>query len=435
MKLSVVTVVPHSGMVVGIDQQGTLIGWKLCTSGIDLQTLRSDVHTGNPAESIKPIYVKREVVPPNASCMLLVNNEEMWIITCTNEDSRWQTCDPNTGSIARVFDNLTTSVSEAFILDDQHLMTVSHKNSIVSLFNKITGATVHLNFDELVSQTFGSPNALSQLSTRMHRIRNGLVFVMKDGIALWNIRENIKTNITLHIVDTNASKIATSADGRILAHDCKGMTHFIDTCASKVVGSFQISCRMVDDISLTSDGKYLVYLSDHRDVWLVRVADQTLPAEYNMYGNVIGFDLSTNDWFVCLNMSDRRLYVLLIADPNDDSHKERIKYVRETIPKLSKQSIKALSMIQSEYGGTYTDGDTDTDVDSWSGADSELDMDDGRQSQMKRRTTTTMSRFQRSKSSMSKRQATVLSLMAETPVCPEDLEGSVVHSTHICSLQ
>ena len=44
--------------------------------------------------------------------------------------------------------------------------------------------------------------------------------------------------------------------------------------------------------------------------------------------------------------------------------------------------------------------------------------------------------LQRSKSSMSKRQATVLSaLMAETPVCPEDLEGSVVHSTHICSLQ
>ena len=158
---------------------------------------------------------------------------------------------------------------------------------------------------------------------------------------------------------------------------------------------------MLNTVQLSSDGKYLLHLSNRRDVCLIRVADQTLLAEYNMYGDISGLALSSNDYFVCLSTGDRRLYVLLIADPDVPAHRARIQYVRDSIPKLKPENVNKLLDMQNNDSSS-----DEIDVVSWSDAGSELDMDDGRTSRLQRRTTTTLApkKSHRSHTSMSRQE-------------------------------
>jgi hypothetical protein len=255
------------------------------------------------------------------------------------------------------------------------------------------------------------------------------------------------TKSQLVVPETTESQTAVSEDGSVLAHSSKETTTFFDAYAGKILGSYDRSCTLLNTVQLSSDGKYLLHLSNRRDVCLIRVADQTLLAEYNMYGDISGLALSSNDYFVCLSTGDRRLYVLLIADPDVPAHRERIQYVRDTIPKLEPQNIRKLLDIMQKNTSS-----NEIDVVSWSDAGSELDMDDGRKSRVHKtshRSHSSMSKQedalpnlvtldrkdQNHASPHAKQEDTLLSEMVKDAQDQNHIPKSEVFSSNMCALQ
>lgn len=108
----------------------------------------------------------------------------------------------------------------------------------------------------------------------------------------------------------------------------------------------------------TPDGKYIVYVVRDKHVHLVRISDGRLLAWYTMYDEVNYITTSPNSWYVLISTSDRRLFVLLIADPDDESHDDRIKYVRRVNPPLTKE--QAMSLLGD---ANDTDDDSSDDYD------------------------------------------------------------------------
>ena len=78
-----------------------------------------------------------------------------------------------------------------------------------------------------------------------------------------------------------------------------------------------------------------------------RYSDNKLLAQYTVYDPVCSLAVSTNNRYVLIGTSDKRLLTLVIADPDEREHDERIAYVRARNPGLRLDQAMALMGIQT----------------------------------------------------------------------------------------
>ena len=142
-------------------------------------------------------------------------------------------------------------------------------------------------------------------------------------------------------------------------------------------------------IRLTHDGKYIVYVTgDGTMVCLRRYSDNRLLARYTVYDSVARMAISANNWYVIVATLDNRLLTLVIADPDEREHDERIAYVRAMNPGLRLDQAMALMNETTTSGGVddvstrdhedeeEDDEEHDTDDDESASDDDDSDSDD-----------------------------------------------------------
>lgn len=99
-------------------------------------------------------------------------------------------------------------------------------------------------------------------------------------------------------------------------------------------------------------------LQNYFQMKLVRVSDGRVMAWYTMYDPIQSLAVSANNWFVLIGTSDRRLFVLLIVDPDEPKHRSRIRYVRKFNPPLSHD--EALELLKRASGLSHDKDDSGT---------------------------------------------------------------------------
>ena len=100
--------------------------------------------------------------------------------------------------------------------------------------------------------------------------------------------------------------------------------------------------KLISHITLTHDGKYILFLENDRLLCMRRYSDNKLLAQYTVYDPVCSLAVSTNNRYVIIGTNDKRLLTLVIADPDEREHDERIAYVRAMNPGLSMEQAMAL---------------------------------------------------------------------------------------------
>ena len=75
---------------------------------------------------------------------------------------------------------------------------------------------------------------------------------------------------------------------------------------------------------------------------LVRIDDGHVMAWYTMHDPIQSLTISANGWYILIGTTDRRLFILLIVDPDRPEHRERIKHVRKCNPPLDEEDAYEL---------------------------------------------------------------------------------------------
>ena len=86
-----------------------------------------------------------------------------------------------------------------------------------------------------------------------------------------------------------------------------------------------ISNPKIKNLCVDSNMEYIVFNDRNKLLWLFRVRDQKQLGCLPLYGFVKEIKFNKDNRYVCLNMNDRRIFNLLIVDPDCESHKNRIK--------------------------------------------------------------------------------------------------------------
>ena len=108
-------------------------------------------------------------------------------------------------------------------------------------------------------------------------------------------------------------------------------------------------------VTLTPDGKYILFLAGDRLLCMRRYSDNKLLAQYTVYDPVCSLAVSTNSRYVIVGTNDKRLLTLVIADPDEREHDERIAYVRDMNPGLRLDQAMALIGEVNTFDGEDSD--------------------------------------------------------------------------------
>lgn len=82
----------------------------------------------------------------------------------------------------------------------------------------------------------------------------------------------------------------------------------------------------MNHICLDASQEYLVYSDVDEIVWVYRISSSSNSRQVNpiarlpMYGKVRSLKFSLDSRLICANMNDRRLYSMLLVDPQRDDH-------------------------------------------------------------------------------------------------------------------
>ena len=116
-------------------------------------------------------------------------------------------------------------------------------------------------------------------------------------------------------------------------------------------------------VTLTPDGKYIIFLDSDRLLCMRRYSDNKLLAQYTVYDPVCSLAVSTNNRYVLIGTNDKRLLTLVIADPDEREHDERIAYVRAMNPGLRLDQTMALIGEVNTFDGEDSDVSYDSSDD------------------------------------------------------------------------
>lgn len=90
-------------------------------------------------------------------------------------------------------------------------------------------------------------------------------------------------------------------------------------------------------VNVDWEQKYLVLFDSMKLLWLYRVKDSANIACMPLYGEVNEIKFNWDCRFVCLSMYDRRVLSLLIVDPDNKEHFERIKQLPSRMDLVEKK--------------------------------------------------------------------------------------------------
>jgi len=86
-----------------------------------------------------------------------------------------------------------------------------------------------------------------------------------------------------------------------------------------------ISNPKIKNLCVDSNIEYIVFNDRNKLLWLFRIKDAKQLGCLPLYGFVNEIKFNKDNRYVCLNMNDRRIFNLLIVDPDRDEHRNRIK--------------------------------------------------------------------------------------------------------------
>ncbi len=116
-------------------------------------------------------------------------------------------------------------------------------------------------------------------------------------------------------------------------------------------------------LKISPDGEYFVYVYGGKEIRLVRIRDGLVIAWYTMVSNIHSFEVSSNGWFVLAGTSDRRLFVLAVADIENPSTKTRLELLREYNAPVDTSRINLLVSQAAKLADPYdSSDDMDSDV-------------------------------------------------------------------------
>ena len=190
----------------------------------------------------------------------------------------------------------------------------------------------------------------NHLSDVIYASEAGLVlFVAGDNLVFWNPAVQNKSTLSCiqlrGMNETSPKAILPSLTSLCIVIDKEVKQYCrIDLIDRGMIDLREISKKNqpVQHVTLTPDGQYMLYVCNDKDLCLLRLSDGKLIAWYTMYDTVQKLSVSANSWYALIGTSDRRLFVLVIADPLERSHDKRIEHVRKANPPLTQEQIATL---------------------------------------------------------------------------------------------
>lgn len=246
------------------------------------------------------------------------------------------TMDTNT---SQVFEESISWIKHAFQYKTNKFVFVSQNQVLVSELK---------SGDELSSETHDIQNILQCNQTpqdvKLLKGNDAVCFIMEKCIVVWSPDSKIVNKVTVFEDDVMTSELkfysGSSSDQCIVyktGSNQYGLLNYKDNLVSQIV-KFTDNPESIKTINVTKDGKYMICTSTNRhDIYLIRISDGKLLAWYTILEEIDRISISANSWYVIICTLDRRLFVLLIADPDDALHDDRIAFVRGNNATLTKE--------------------------------------------------------------------------------------------------
>ena len=175
------------------------------------------------------------------------------------------------------------------------------------------------------------------------------LFAVGDRLVFWNpTMGNKEKSFSVQLTGMNAASAkailpTTITSCIVVDKDAKQYCRIdLNTRAMIDIREMSKKNQPVQHATVTPDGQYLLYACNDKDLCLLRLSDGKLLAWYTMYDTVQSLSVSTNSWYALIGTSDRRLFVLVIADPLERSHDKRIEHVRKANPPLTQEQMVTL---------------------------------------------------------------------------------------------
>lgn len=80
----------------------------------------------------------------------------------------------------------------------------------------------------------------------------------------------------------------------------------------------------VRNIAIDTNMAYLVFTDAESLVWLYRIGDGQRLACLPMQSQIRGLKFVLDNKYICMNMNDRRLFLMMLIDPNEKKHESRL---------------------------------------------------------------------------------------------------------------
>jgi hypothetical protein len=105
----------------------------------------------------------------------------------------------------------------------------------------------------------------------------------------------------------------------------------------------------VESICVNSSLEYFAFFDRKGYLWFYRIKDSVRLAQLPLYGDVYQIQFSKDNRFLCLNMNDRRIFNLLIVDPDQSEHINRIKQLpSRQVKKETKSRIEKEKNVETD---------------------------------------------------------------------------------------
>lgn len=146
-------------------------------------------------------------------------------------------------------------------------------------------------------------------------------------------------------------------------------------------------------VCLTSDGKYAILVEQPKTIKLIRVEDRQELASFSFLVDVSTLQVSSDGIFVVIGGVDGRIYSYVIADPDDETHNERItdlpsrqqpvilQIERRHDPRYKVLRNMTVEMESSSFGGSACGSDEESEGES-STEESDIGSADGNMSEI-----------------------------------------------------
>ena len=245
-----------------------------------------------------------------------------------------QTCQTMHDSKSR----MPADIDDVIVRND-NVYVIYHSRRVFLAVHPVSGqATWELDMDSKTGkslQKFG--DAILDIAEYDDSVYALITSERSDSLQLNLLCVKPVSNSIFKILDLcvprSAQFLCAYSNSRHIVYQHDGCVHVIDIPASSV--KLQHTLTMP---RLTSDGAYLIGVSDKRHLKLYRLADSSCIASFQLHSDIDCIDVSADDEYVTAVARDKQIYAFVIADPLESHHTLTIK----KLPSRSHAPLNAL---------------------------------------------------------------------------------------------